>query len=223
MTSQLKSLLVIALAIEVIVGQQAHSITKSVTTQSKTDLSEIAPVIKARTLEDKEVLINYSSVKRPTVLYLFSSSCTWCVRNWENVKTLAKNTNKTHRFIGLALNTNNLPEHIKTNQVKFPVYKQLSPEAISKLELGSTPQTIVISLEGKIMKNWVGAYNGRIQQEIETFFQVKLPEVSVQNSTDPQFCAYCIWNGLLNSPGAVVKVDGKQIRCKQNGKWTTPY
>ena len=223
MISQLKLFFIMALVIETIAGQQAHPTAKNMITQSKTVYPGIAPVIKAHTLDDKEVLISYNRESKNTVLYIFSPLCSWCARNWDNVKTLAKIAGKTNRFFGLALNATNLQEHIRTTQVSFPIYKELSPETISKLELGPAPQTIVVSPNGKIMKNWVGVYGGDIQREVEAFFRVKLPGVNVQSPTDPQYCAYCIWNGLLNSPGAVVKVDGKQIRCRQNGKWTAPY
>ncbi|MEP7340711.1 MAG: hypothetical protein ABI977_23475 [Acidobacteriota bacterium] len=223
MKSHLKLLLTTALAIHVIVWQQSHSITENVMAQPKTIAAGTAPVIKALTLEDKEVLINYSSVKTPTVLYVFVPSCPWCARNWDNVRSLAKSASKTHRFLGLALSDYQLQDQVKNNQVNFPVYKQLSPETMKKLALGPVPQTIVISHQGKILKNWVGAYSGAIQREVEAFFRAKLPGVAGQSSSEPQFCPYCIWEGRINSPGKLLKVDGKQIRCKQSGKWTDPY
>lgn len=223
MTSRFKVLLFIILVIEIVSGQQAYLLAQNEKSQTKTSSSGVAPAIKARTMDNKEILINYGLEKKQTILYVFSPSCSWCTRNWNSVNSLAKNINKNSRFLGLALNANNLQEHIKANQVGFPVYKDLSSEAISKLELGPAPQTIVISPTGKIIKNWVGGYSGDIQREVEAFFRIKLPGMNVQNSSDSQFCAYCLWDGFLNSPGAVIKVNGKQIRCKQNGKWTAPY
>lgn len=219
----LKLFLVTALAIDTLALQQYHSIAKTMVPQSKIAPAGTAPAIKARTLEDKEILINYSSVKVPTVLYVFVPSCSWCTQNWDNVRRLAKSTSKTHRFLGLALSDYQLQEHVNNNQISFPVYKQLSPETMNKLMLGSVPQTIVISSQGKILKNWMGAYSGAIQQEVEAFFRVKLPGMSEQYSSAPQFCPYCIWDGRINSPGKVIKVGGRQIRCRQSGKWTDPY
>ena len=223
MRSRLSLLLAIMLSIVAVDGQFGRLSFNNVIAQTKIVSSRVAPVIKANTLDGKEVSISYGTDRKHTVLYVFSPSCSWCRRNWDNAKTLAKDASKTSRFFGLALNANNLQEHINSNQVNFPVYKDLSSSAISGLELGSAPQTIVISPSGKVIKNWIGAYSGDIQREIEKFFGVKLPGVNVQSQSDPQYCAYCIWNGLLNSPGAVVEVDGKKIRCKQNGRWTSPY
>ncbi len=41
--------------------------------------------------------------------------------------------------------------------------------------LGPTPQTIVISPQGKVLKSWVGAYHDKTQREVETEFGVLLP------------------------------------------------
>ena len=51
----------------------------------------------------------------------------------------------------------------------------LSPETLKTYKLGSTPQTIVISPEGKVLQDWVGAYVGDQKSQVEAFFQVTLP------------------------------------------------
>jgi hypothetical protein len=43
------------------------------------------------------------------------------------------------------------------------------------LGLGSTPQTIVISPEGRVLKNWTGSYGEQVQAELEEYFQIRLP------------------------------------------------
>lgn len=223
MRSQLKLLLAMTLVANVMTLQQPHSISKNVMAKSKVATTPTAPSIKARTLDDKEVLVNYGSVKVPTVLYVFVPSCKWCDQNWNNIRSLAGSAGKTHRFLGLALSDYQLQDYVNNKKVNFPVYKQLSPETLDKLALGSVPQTIVVSPQGKILKNWTGAYTEATQREIEVFFGIKLSGINGTDSSEPQFCPYCIWDGRINSPGKVIKVNGRQIRCRQNGKWTEPY
>jgi hypothetical protein len=43
------------------------------------------------------------------------------------------------------------------------------------LGLESTPQTIIISPDGRVMKNWVGAYGESLRPEVEAYFGIKLP------------------------------------------------
>lgn len=110
-----------------------------------------------------------------TVLYVFSPSCTWCERNLENIRTLASARGDSYRFIGLSLASANLEDYIRSSKLSFPVYTKLSKDVLQKLKLGSTPQTMVISPEGRVMKNWRGAYGEELRSEIEEFFSVRLP------------------------------------------------
>jgi hypothetical protein len=49
------------------------------------------------------------------------------------------------------------------------------PETLKAYKLRSTPQTIVVSPEGKVLQNWVGAYVGGQKSQVEAFFHVSLP------------------------------------------------
>lgn len=41
--------------------------------------------------------------------------------------------------------------------------------------LGSTPQTIVVGSDGRVVENWLGAYTGDTLVAIENFFLVEMP------------------------------------------------
>lgn len=117
-----------------------------------------------------------------TVLYVFSPSCSWCERNLENIKTLASLRGDSYRFIGISLTSANLENYNGTSKLGFPVYRNLSKDTLQKLKLGSTPQTIVISPDGRVVKNWLGAYGEKLRSEIEEFFSVKLSGLSSKDS-----------------------------------------
>ena len=46
-------------------------------------------------------MVDYQ-VATPTILYHFSPSCSWCERNWENVRTLIRETRGRYRFVGIS-------------------------------------------------------------------------------------------------------------------------
>jgi hypothetical protein len=50
----------------------------------------------------------------------------------------------------------------------------------SAYKLGGTPQTLVVSEDGKVMKNWKGAYMSNIQKEVEDYFHIDLPGIRKQ-------------------------------------------
>jgi len=132
------------------------------------------PPIPATDLGGKPAVITYAGYP-PTVLYVFAPPCRWCARNLANIQALASARGGTYRFVGLSLSDTGLREYVAANNLRFPVYTRVAPEAIRALRLGGTPHTLVVSSEGKLLKNWVGAYGNDLQREIERYFDVRLP------------------------------------------------
>jgi hypothetical protein len=113
---------------------------------------------------------------RPTVLYILSPLCRWCKRNEANVNALATAESSRYRFIGLSVTANSLKEYWKANPINFPVYLVASQDYIRNSGFGDlTPQTVVVSSNGRVERVWLGAYVGGEQANLEKFFAVKLP------------------------------------------------
>jgi hypothetical protein len=108
-------------------------------------------------------------------LYIFKPECPWCARNLPNIKALAGHANGQYRVISLSLSNDGLNDYVVQSGLNMPVYGNLPDIARTTYKLGGTPQTIVISPEGKVLKNWKGAYQGNTQREIERYFNVQLP------------------------------------------------
>ena len=194
------------------------------TIPSQINLTEgmVVPSIYAEDLADKPAKIQYDNSNQPTVIYAFSPTCVWCDRNLANIKALALARGSSYRFIGLSLTGNGVADYVASHKIDFPVYKNPSPETLKALGLGSTPQTIIVSSEGKVLKNWVGAYGKNIQHEAESYFDIHLPGLTGlvgENTFVPTRCAYCIGTGHLYSPGAIVMVNSLRFRCGEIGQW----
>jgi hypothetical protein len=111
---------------------------------------------------------------RPTVLYVLSPLCGWCTRNEANVAALRAAVGSRFDFVGLSLVSQKLEEYVAEKHAPFPIYV-LSAEMRRKFGFGLTPETLVVGSDGTVQKAWQGAYQDRIQQEIEHYFGVKLP------------------------------------------------
>jgi peroxiredoxin len=135
--------------------------------------------ITAKRLDGQQEVISYQATNEPTVLYIFTPPCSWCARNMDNFKTLLGKGSGQYRFIGLSLSAEGLAEYVAKNELKLPVYSGLSAESLKSYKLGSTPQTIVISPEGRVLQNWMGAYVGDQKSQVEAFFHVSLPGLRV--------------------------------------------
>ena len=121
--------------------------------------------INAVDLEGKPLTIAYNGINKPTVFYVITPSCIWCRRNQANVNRLADAKANDFRFVGLSLAESGLKEYVEDHQLKFPVYARLPAETVESLGLGGTPQTIVVSPEGEIVKVWTGAYIESLRPE----------------------------------------------------------
>jgi hypothetical protein len=114
----------------------------------------------------------------PTVLYIFSPTCGWCARNLSNIRALAAARSSSFRFIGLSLSGPKLKDYAANTRLGFPIFEIKSYAAIKGLPLGGTPQTLVVSPTGRVIKNWPGAFMGDQETQVEEYFGVKLPGLS---------------------------------------------
>lgn len=142
------------------------------------EVGTVVSPIKAHGLDGQASVISYADGDRPVVLYVFTPQCPWCARNLANLKTLLAHGRGDYRFVGLSLTDKDVRDYAAKNQLDLPVYFNPSDEATREYKLGSTPQTIVISRDGKVLKNWLGAYTGPQQAEVEQFFGVSLPGIT---------------------------------------------
>jgi len=187
----------------------------------------IGPVT-AKTLDGQPVTLNFGEDSRATVLYVFSPQCGWCDRNLANINTLARSP--SYRVVGLSLVDRSLEKYLGTHRLDFPVYADAPARVVSALGLGSTPQTLVISPSGKLLKNWVGAYTASLETEINAYFGVKLPGVSPggsyagfpQPGVEPGAAASqhapnqrikCYKRGVAYSLGAAIDNRGEHETC----------
>lgn len=171
-------LLIASLSLNVYLGWQVKQARTASSIQQNT--FKLSPGMKVESVtavavDEKPVTISYKDSDKPTVLYVLSPSCVWCERNQANIDKLAELKGNDFRFIGLSLVEPGLKEYLEKHQFKFPTYTRLTSDAINSLGLGSTPQTIVISPEGRVLKNWRGAYIEQVQPEVEEYFQIRLP------------------------------------------------
>jgi hypothetical protein len=138
--------------------------------------------VKAMSLSGNPETISYSDSVKPTVFYVFSPTCIWCERNSQNINAIVNLKGDSFRFIGVSLATEGLSTYMESHHLSFPVYQSVAPESIEMLGLDSTPQTIVISPDGRVLKNWIGAFGKNVQPEIEQFFNVGLPGLTAQKN-----------------------------------------
>jgi len=178
-------LLVGSTILNVLLSQKVRYLTDTLNeleSQSRLNEGENVPSFEAKDLSEKSVTISYSDTNQPTVLYIFTPQCRWCSENLANIKALANETRGKYRLIGLSLNKEELNTYVEKNNFDFPIYTDIPTAVESAYKFGGTPQTLVISPEGKVIKNWIGVYTGDVASDVESYFKVSLPGVEKKES-----------------------------------------
>ncbi len=110
----------------------------------------------------------------PTVVYFFSPTCGWCERNWANVAALARASAGRYRVVGITATTD-LKGFAAARGLDFEILGGVPEDATRALGLGGAPHTLVVSSQGRISDEWIGAFDGRRKRAVEDFFQIELP------------------------------------------------
>jgi hypothetical protein len=171
-------LFVASVALNVVLARKVRSLVRMQPVQvSPLEIGASVPPITAKRVNGAIETIAYSKSDGCTVLYVFTPTCIWCERNLDNIKKLAQSKDAEYRFIGLSLSDRGLSSYLASNGLALPTYTNLTPDALEAYKLHGTPQTIVVSPEGRVIQNWMGAYVGKQKSEVEAFFHVSLPGI----------------------------------------------
>jgi thiol-disulfide isomerase/thioredoxin len=132
------------------------------------------PPLTAQDLSGQIVTVRFDETDRPTLLYVFTPGCGWCKKNEDNLRALASQTADRVRVVGLSLSDQGLKEYVEQ---KLPTVRVVNPDArtIAAYKLNGTPETILVSSQGIVLRVWKGAYADSMQREVEEYFRVKLP------------------------------------------------
>ena len=135
------------------------------------------PAIVGEGLAGRPTTIRFSDSDKPTLIYVFTPTCGWCRRNEANLKSLLAQRSDRFRSIAVSLAAVK-PDDAMCSIPGLPVYKNLDRSSSSAYRFAGTPETILVSSQGTVLKVWRGAYMGEIQRDIESFFEVKLPGIT---------------------------------------------
>ena len=178
-------LLVCSVLMNVLLARRVGALRESllrVKSENRLAAGASVPAIEAKDLDGRPASIAFEAGGRPTVLYVFSPSCGWCAKNLPNVKALASEVSGQYRFIALSLSAHDLRDYLSQQNFDFSVYCEPAAAAVTAYRMGGTPQTVVISADGRVIKNWYGAYSDSTRREVEEYFHVRLPGVARQGA-----------------------------------------
>lgn len=186
-------------------------------------VGEEVPPLRLENHRGESVTVGYAGDSRPTVLYVFADECGWCEENERNIQHLYGAVGDRFRFVALTPGDDVPRAEPAQTEWRLPTYFRPSPATREAFGFEVVPQTIVISPDGRVMRNWPGVYVGPVKTEVESFFGVRLP--GLLSERPPSRLA--AGNGSLchdesgaaYSPGAVAILDGQMMECDDEGRW----
>lgn len=140
------------------------------------------PDIIGKSPEGVSTEIDFPDMKRPTILYVFTPTCIWCKRNFNNMMVLRHGVGNRYAFIGISLTQDGVREYVARHAIDYPVVSDISEATKIVYKMGGTPSTIVVSADRKVLQVWTGAYSGPLKREIEQYFKIELPGLSEKNA-----------------------------------------
>jgi peroxiredoxin len=171
-------LLGVSLALNVRLGWEVRGLradARNAPGRSDLAIGVTVPPLTVKDLAKNDTVLDCTRAGKPTVLYVFTPACGWCRKNLPNIRALAASRGDRFAFVGVSLSDLGLRDYVEANKLAFEVYSSPARETIEAYRLGSTPQTIVVGSNGTVIRNWIGAYRGDVQEDVERFFNVKLP------------------------------------------------
>jgi thiol-disulfide isomerase/thioredoxin len=136
------------------------------------------PPMPLESLSGDKTILRWDS-DQPTIVYVFSTTCPWCLRNLNNINELHERLKTRARFVALAVDSGDAALYVKATGFTLPVYHKPTGDTLRLLG-GGVPQTVVLAADGKVTDNWVGAYTGVIATQVEQRFGVQLPGLTAQ-------------------------------------------
>ena len=173
-------LLVCSLAINLVLARRVSSLRRNISlikAESRLALGDTLPAVVAKDPEGRTAILDYSETQLPTVVFIFTPTCDWCTKNIMNMRALVENAGSRYRFVGMSLSSDKLVDYVKENKLQFPIYTDLPFLTMREYKPGGTPQTLVVTPKGQVIRIWSGAFAEDLQREVEDYFSVKLPGI----------------------------------------------
>lgn len=212
-----------SLALNVYLG--LHPQTRPVPSSNPTALTVGArlPKLTGKTLDGRPFEASAAD-GRDLAVYVFSTTCSWCEKNLDNIRTLASRTWKTHRIVGVSTGPEaGLQNYCRENGINFEVISDVSEQLQKAWSMDGTPQLLIVSRDGRLKKSFMGALDKKNLEDAAAFFSARLPgltEAPRQPATPRVVQGQCLdsWGGAFDR-GSTWPVFGVLQRCTEKG-WT---
>lgn len=140
------------------------------------------PALSGLDAEGRQLVFDYGSDPRRTLLLLFNPNCPYCTKNMPNWNAITHGlSDKEFRVIAVSTVPDGAKEYAEKYGLRnVPVIITPDPKGRVAYEMNVTPQTVLIGADGTVEKVWTGLIQGAERDEIEKQFGVPLPALAAR-------------------------------------------
>lgn len=129
--------------------------------------------------------IQFQTINRPSLLYFYADRCYWCAANWKSFSQLIERLKGRYEIHVICVSTGD--EHCNdTVKPDFGDYvkthERVSLGSIREFDVSATPTLISLTDKGRVDRIWKGAFSGERRRDLESHFNVVLPEITLETT-----------------------------------------
>jgi peroxiredoxin len=135
------------------------------------------PPLDGMDLDGRDFVLDYGADRRRALLFIFTPGCEACEQNVDHWKSILKKADgEAFRFIAIStvLDSSITKEFIRRHDLlDLPVIAVTDRASREEYNLSMTPQTILVSSEGRIERVWPGSLEEGKQADLEQYLDLK--------------------------------------------------
>jgi hypothetical protein len=129
-----------------------------------------------------DVIVTYGADPRETLLFVFSTECGICAKNWPTWESMAKHIDHTsfrvvYANLSKGVNHDYLVDHGLTGS---EVVAQVDPKSAVAYGLSLTPQVQLISSTGKVEHVWLGMLKSGELSNLESALKLSAKDIAAR-------------------------------------------
>ena len=113
--------------------------------------------MEVQSLDQTKYKLAFSNKDKPTMLFIFTTSCPYCSQNIPNWKKIYEQKRNDYDIIGIGADElNKVKDYAKENDLPYKVFVPLDKEFRKKYKISGVPQTIIVDKRSIIKSYWLG-------------------------------------------------------------------
>jgi hypothetical protein len=143
----------------------------------------LVPALDGISSDGTAVSIGYKGEQRATLLFVFSTECSICTKNWPRWEALARQIDSTrYRVVYANLSHSLKSEYLSAHHLLgSTVLAEVDPKSQYAYNLSLTPAVLMISPAGQIDKTWLGLSKESDLRDLERSLHITPGTVTIRS------------------------------------------